>query len=411
MKDLKYIRKRKRKYGDAFLIDIPYNIDTGELKHWTRTVKVIDYGDEKTALIAAQKLRNDALNDINSGKLRRSYPTLKMLYEAKWEILSLTVKTKERHDSIYAKAIAPIERTYIDQLTSADIQLSLNQYAETHSDDQVQRLMTIYRQFYRTAYILGYDVTDQTRAVIRPKSKIVSKKKPADMTIEDFRMILDGLLVYDGFESYDRRCIWFILMIMYYTGVRPAEAMALTADDIHPDYIDINKRVGSTRKEKRTIVPNKTEESDRRIPITPELRQILDQLLQWSKNKYLLACEDGSLWEIDQMSNLVYAVARKEHVRFNAYMLRHKMSTDLLHRGDPVIARDLLGHTSFSMTLDYARSTDEQIRSAMIQRTAEIQPKKKSLDKPAETMRKIYQIYRLCAVMRFLAVFRDVLKS
>lgn len=411
MKDLKYIRKRKRKYGDAFLIDIPYTAETGELKHWTRTVKVIDYGDEKTALIAAQKLRNDALNDINSGKLRRSYPTLKMLYEAKWEILSLTVKTKERHDSIYSQAIAPIERTYIDQLTSADIQLSLNQYAETHSDDQVQRLMTIYRQFYRTAYILGYDVTDQTRAVIRPKSKIVSKRKPADMTIEDFRKILDGLLVYDGFESYDRRCIWFILMIMYYTGVRPAEAMALTTDDIHPDYIDINKRVGSTRKEKRTIVPNKTEESDRRIPITPELRQILDQLLQWSKNKYLLACEDGSLWEIDQMSNLVYAVARKEHVRFNAYMLRHKMSTDLLHRGDPVIARDLLGHTSFSMTLDYARSTDEQIRSAMIQRTAEIQPKKKSLDKPAETTRKIYQIYRLCAMMRFLAVFRDVLKS
>lgn len=411
MKDLKYIRKRVRKYGTAYLIDIPYNSDTGELRHFTRTVKAIDYGDEKTALIAAQKLRNDALNDINSGKLRRSYPTLKMLYDAKWEILSLTVKTKERHDSIYAQAIAPIERTYIDQLTSADIQLSLNQYAETHSDDQVQRLMTIYRQFYRTAYILGYDVTDQTRAVIRPKSKIVSKKKPADMTIEDFRKILDGLLVYDGFESYDRRCIWFILMIMYYTGVRPAEAMALTADDIHPDYIDINKRVGSTRKEKRTIVPNKTEESDRRIPITPELRQILDQLLQWSKNKYLLACEDGSLWEIDQMSNLVYAVARKEHVKFNAYMLRHKMSTDLLHRGDPVIARDLLGHTSFSMTLDYARSTDEQIRSAMIQRTAEIQPKKKSLDKPAETTRKIYQIYRLCAVMRFLAVFRDVLKS
>lgn len=39
MKDLKYIRKRSRKYGTAYLIDIPYNIDTGELKHWTRTVK------------------------------------------------------------------------------------------------------------------------------------------------------------------------------------------------------------------------------------------------------------------------------------------------------------------------------------------------------------------------------------
>ena len=48
-----------------------------------------------------------------------------------------------------------------------------------------------------------------------------------------------------------------------------------------------------------------------------------------------------------------------------ADMLRHLMSTELLHKGNSVIARDLLGHTFFSMTLDYARSTDKQLYEAI----------------------------------------------
>jgi hypothetical protein len=83
------------------------------------------------------------------------------------------------------------------------------------------------------------------------------------------------------------------------------------------------------------------------------------------------------------------------------------MSSELLHKGDSVIARDLLGHTSFSMTLDYARSTDQQILEAVSGRTlAENQPKNKSHESPPVTMIRIYQIFRLCAVMRFCACLK-----
>lgn len=402
-KDLKYIRKRKRKYGTAFLIEIPYKDEEGTQKRFTDTVKVIDYGDEKTALIAAQRIRNDALNDIQSGKLKRSFPTVRFLYKQKWELMPLSINTHEKQDAIYKSAIYPLRDRYIDEITVSDIQLSVNQYAEDHSQDAVSRLMTVWRQIYKCALILGYDIPDKTEAVIVPKSKIVTQHRDVRMNTEDFLIVLETLK-----ESgrYNDQVIYYMLLIMYYTGCRPAEALALTADDISDMYIRINKAVGSTSSQKRQIVPTKTESSVRRLPIASELASVLDDLKKWSKHKYLLSFEDGSLADIDEVSDAINKIAKKKNVHFNAYMLRHLMSSELLHKGDSVIARDLLGHTSFSMTLDYARSTDQQIFEAVSGRTlAENQPKSKNHHSPPEAMIRTYQIFRLCAVLRFLAYF------
>lgn len=403
-KDTKYIRKRKRKYGTAFLIEIPYKDEEGAQKRYTATVKVLDYGDEKTALIAAQRIRNEALNDIQSGKLKRSFPTVKSLYHQKWELMPLSINTHEKQDAIYSTAIRPIEHKYIDEVTVSDIQLSVNQYVLDHSQDAVSRLMTVWRQIFKCALILGYDVPDRTEAVIVPKSKIVTQHRDVRMNVEDFLIVLDALK-----ESgrYNDRVIYYMLLIMYYTGCRPAEALALTADDISDMYIRINKAVGSTASQKRQIVPTKTESSVRRLPIASELIPVLNELKNWSKHKYLLAFESGELADIDEVSDTINKIAKKKRVHFNAYMLRHLMSSELLHKGDSVIARDLLGHTSFSMTLDYARSTDQQILEAVAGRSlAENQPKNKSHESPPVTMIRIYQIFKLCAVMRFCAYLK-----
>ena len=46
-KDTKYIRKRKRKYGSAYLVDIPYVDENGVQKHYTATVKIPEYPNKK----------------------------------------------------------------------------------------------------------------------------------------------------------------------------------------------------------------------------------------------------------------------------------------------------------------------------------------------------------------------------
>ena len=403
-KDLKYIRKRKRKYGTAFLIEIPYKDEEGTQKRFTDTVKVIDYGDEKIALIAAQRIRNDALNDIQSGKLKRSFPTVRFLYKQKWELMPLSINTHEKQDAIYKSAIYPLRDRYIDEITVSDIQLSVNQYAEDHSQDAVSRLMTVWRQIYKCAMILGYDIPDRTEAVIVPKSKIVTQHRDVRMNIDDFLIVLEEL---KKSERYNDRVIYYMLLIMFYTGCRPAEALAITADDISDMYISVNKAVGSTKEKKQQIVPTKTESSVRRLPITSELSSVLSDLKKWSKHKYLLAFESGELADIDEVSDTVNKIAKKKHVHFNAYMLRHLMSSELLHKGDSVIARDLLGHTSFSMTLDYARSTDQQIMDALAGRSlAESQPKNKNHISPSSAIVRQYQFFRICAVMRFIAYLK-----
>ena len=409
-KDMKYIRKRKRKYGCAFLVDIPFHDETGNQKHFVKTVRIVDFnGDEKLALQYARRVRDNALHDVESGRLKRRYPTIKFLYQQKWQLIPLSINTKEKHDSIYKQSIVFFETKTIDQITTTDIQLSLNQFSETHSDDSVKRLLTIWRQIYKTANLLGYDISDLTSSVLRPQSKIVSKRKPVNITDNDFHLFLDCLLQYGGYASYNRQCIWYVLQIMYLTGMRPAEVMALTVDDIQHGNISISKQVGSTTKEKQQIIPTKTESSQRTIPMTPSIQDVFYSVAEWSKYYYLFSTEDGSLWNIDEFSDIIHRVSIKSGIHFNAYMLRHKMSSDLLHHGDSVVARDLLGHTSFSMTLDYARSTADQIRNAMLQRSAESQPKTKNLVQPCIAIPKIYQIYRICCIMRFLAVYRGQL--
>lgn len=399
-RDTKYIRKRKRSYGFSYLVEIPYTDEAGRLRRFTETVRVIDYGSDSAALLAAQKIRNDALHDIQSGKMRRSFPTVANLYRRKWELMPLSVNTREKQDAIYAAAIAPYGDKLINDVTIEDIQLSVNTYAQTHSDDAVKRLMTVWRQIYKACLILGYDIADQSNAVIVPKSKVVTRHKDVRMEYTDFKTVLNGLLTYGGGETYDRRGIWYMLQIMYYTGCRPAEALALTADDISGGYISISKSVGSTITEKQRIVPPKTNASYRRIPIAPQLAPILSDLVQWSKYEYLLADHDGNLRDIDEVSNTIHLVARKHGVRFNAYMLRHLMSSELLHRGDSVIARDLLGHTSFSMTLDYARSSDEQIYNAIRDRSiAESQPKNISHTAPPAAILRMYCIRRFTVII------------
>ena len=407
MKDMRYIRRRLRKSGVVYLIEIPYTNLDGTKSRFTETISVNGFESENQALTYAFKVRNQALTEIQSGRMRTRFPSVKALYAAKYNLLPLSIETKRKQDGIYKVVFQDIENTTIDRITIADIQTTLNIYAMDHSHDAVSRLLTIWRQLYKAAYILGYDTPDLTRSVVLPRSKKVTKKRTVEVSLDDFRAVLDVLRASD---TYLNTGIYYMLIVMYYTGCRPAEVLALTRDDISNDSIYICKAVGSTTKEKCQIVPTKTESSVRHVPIAPALKPEIEKLLQWSKYDYLFADESGNLRDIDNVSNTIRLYARKAGVKFNAYMLRHLMSTELLHKGDSVTARDLLGHTSFSMTLDYARSTDAQLYAAVADRSlsAEKQPKNARQKPPQITICRQYAIMRFCLAVRFLGLFKAI---
>ena len=108
-----------------------------------------------------------------------------------------------------------------------------------------------------------------------PKSKITINPKDVTFSKEDFLKLIQVLEDYtckNEKRLYRAKMLRYILLIGYYTGMRPAEIIALNSDDMINDKIKVWKSVGSTETEARTIVTTKTARSIRYIPIHDDLK-------------------------------------------------------------------------------------------------------------------------------------------
>ena len=73
----------------------------------------------------------------------------------------------------------------------------------------------------------------------------------------------------------------------------------------------------------------------------------------------------GDLISTDYFSNFIRMISKKSGIEFRSYMLRHKFATDLQKTETPRTVQDLLGHASFQMSVEYARSTEEERQEAV----------------------------------------------
>ena len=234
-------------------------------------------------------------------------------------------------------------------------------------------LLALWRQIYRAAAMLEIPVSDKTLSVMIPTNTKTSEPKSVIVTDADFRTFMDALLHYHEYDDvgrYTSQVLWYALMIAYYIGMRPAEVYALKREDIHLEdgYITVNKSVGSDTSKRKVIVPTKTKNSIRKIPINSELSAILSKLLQWTDHEFLISDCNGSLMDTNYTSNYIHLVSKKCGIPFNFYMLRHKFATDLQKTEAPRTIQDLMGHASFSMSVEYARSSEDDRKEAVKKR-------------------------------------------
>lgn len=291
--------------------------------------------------------------------------------------MKASIKTKQRHDSMF-KAMIPdsLKKKDILKVTTSDVQSSINAYCLNHTQAQMNHAMCIWRQIYKAALTAEIPVIDRSQMVIVPKSKIVRKKKDNSITYEQFVLFADELLKYNCTNETGRHrsaAIWYACQIMLYTGLRPQEVYALSKSDIDLEsmQISINKSVGSTSTSERQIVPVKTIYSDAIIPISTQLKPILEQMIAWSKNDELLLADiDGKPFDIDLVCTLIVNVSRKCKSKygftFNQYKLRHLFSKDLFEANvNPKVIQALMRHANENMSLYYAYTTDEDKAKAI----------------------------------------------
>lgn len=367
MKKEKYITKDK---GNYFRVRIrtPDGV-------FSKSVNIADYPSEAKALAAAKLIRDQALADRHANRLAAKSPTVESIYHKMHDMFGLSQKTIKRHDIMYRAAIAPYGSTEITDIKTSDVMDSITRYMENHSDQATDRVISLWSTIFETAQMLDIPVPNRAKAVkrTRPHSKVPNQHRNVTATDEDIEAFLDALANYGTYNDkgrYRARVYTMLCHLMLHTGCRPAEALALTRTDINliTNEISINKSVGSTHTASgRTIRTTKTRQSRRVVPIASPLKdRLIEYLNNHNPNYDLLFCDErGTPIEIDWLSNYIRLVSKKANVHVTLYMFRHKFSTDLLKIADLRTVQDLMGHESGSMTISYARSTQDERKTAI----------------------------------------------
>lgn len=370
MKREKYIYFRTTKKGSKYYqIQISFKDEYNQTKTFYENVQVNEYSSKSEALKVAIAIRDKALYEIHSNKIILSSPTIAQLHARESDLLPSSMATQKKYNSLYDHGINQYADVPISKITTAELQANINEYALTHSDDYISKYIYAWSRLYLIALMLGYNIADRTKMIIKPRSKKIAKQKQVTISDSDFKQFINVLLSYKSTSNvinHRTRMTYYLLMIMYYTGMRPAEVLALNSDDITNEYISVYKSVGSNNAESLAIITPKTKQSVRKIPVHSDLIPIIEQLKAEQQTTPLLTELNGSLINSHKISDLIYTISKSSGIKFNMYMLRHNMATELIaDNTSPRTVQDILGHASFNMSVSYARSTEQEQADAI----------------------------------------------
>lgn len=370
----KHISLKQGKKGDYFQVSINYTDSSG--KRSTKSVGqfyVKDYGDKKTALKQAIKARDKALQEIEMGAFQHPEMTVDDCFQASLDMFNLSAKTKRWHIIVYNQTMTDkLKHTPITKITTEDVLKNMNEYADSHSKDGISRCRTVWHQIFQTAQMKEIPVIDRTMAIKAPRSKVPTKPRNTQCTYEDVIITLENLETYGDTPTAKKRAmdIHNIILVMFYTGMRPQEALALAKSEIDFDdeVITVYQSVGSTSTQTRQLVTTKTDGSLRQIPIAKELLPLLKDLCENAKKDLLFTSKDGRPYDINDLDVVLLNMRKSRNLpRVTLYMCRHLFATDVYGMAqNKKAAQRLMGHKSESMTLYYLND-DTQEKYSLVQ--------------------------------------------
>lgn len=362
-----YIKQREGTNGWSFQVYI-----RSELGTITKTFNEKDYGSSRIAFDTAVKFKNQALTDIaNKTIFKANNITVRDCFEQYLKTTTDSYKTKQRHEGLFRNYIT-IKDKKIQDVTKADIVAQLNSLVETQTDDTIMRIYSIWKNdIIEIALMNDYITKDIMLGVKKPKSHVIHVKKDSN-TSRDIVLLVEDLLLKKTQNKYNARMMVYLIELLYFTGLRPSEAIALTKEDIKNGHISIVKRLGSSLSENNVITHCKTKQSVRNIPVSPMLKPVLDELMAFSRYDEIFRRDDGQYMDSTWVGNAIRLVLKRYNkdngtkVEFNLYRLRHNLATELITANvDSRTTMDILGHASYAMSVYYAHSDDEKKKEAL----------------------------------------------
>ncbi|MDT2766659.1 site-specific integrase [Lactococcus raffinolactis] len=360
-------RYRQRGKKKLWLVEIRQGDKTLDSKSGFRTKK------------DAQKYAEPILQKIRNGNTLRPDMTLVDLYQ---EWLDLKIIPSSRQQTTINKFILrkKIIKKYfgnkkVSEIKPSDYQKAMNDYGTHINRNGLGRLNNDIHNAITMAIADKVLIDDFTVNVELYSTKIAQNVEDKYLQYEaDYNAVIEFLIQE---LDYHKSVVPYVIYFLFRTGMRYAELIALTWEDI-----DFDKSVLKTYRRYNTgthkFVPPKNKTSIRTVPIDEKSLIILKSLQDQQKriNKELGMTNDINfvfqhnalrydIPLIESVSKAIKEMLKSLNIKplLSTKGARHTYGSVLLHRGiDMGVVARLLGHKDISMLIEvYGHTLQERV--------------------------------------------------
>jgi len=181
---------------------------------------------------------------------------------------------------------------------------------------------------------------------------------------------------------FDKTTVYYIIFnILFYTGIRIGELLALTLEDINFENEVMSISKGYTRVNKTDYInPPKTPRSKREIALPKFLCKMLKSYAQ-SLDNHSLSMRLFTITSSAVNDNLKIAAKEASLIRIRVHDLRHSHASLLIELGfSTLLISERLGHENIKTTLDTYSHLYPQKHAEVADKLDEIEPLPESLD-------------------------------
>lgn len=235
----------------------------------------------------------------------------------------------------------------LKNITATEYQRVLNQYAETHAQNTVKHFNTQVKSCIDMAVHEGYIKRNFCKF-----AKINAKNKGRDLNTKFLEVEEYERLIYETSKRPDS-AIHAAIYIIAKTGIRFAECLGLTVDDIDHENGMLSVSKTWDYVDGTGFRPTKTKSSIRQIPLDDDFINFVKLLTPQPDGRLLPKITSGAINE-----TLRQIVGREVRV----HSLRHTYASYLIsHDIDLISVSQVLGHENLNITLEvYAHQLHEQ---------------------------------------------------